>query len=773
MTRFSVLVGFESDWACGTGRGRHGAVDLTVARDRRGLPHVPGKTLKGVWRDACETVARGLDEGPGGTWSSWVDHLFGAQATTGTGGTRATAGILAVRPATLHPAQERHLGAALAARPHEPLPPLAREHLVVQRWSTAITADGVADDDTLRNVERARAGLWLLSTCTSDGDLPWQSQLLLAAGARLVEHVGTSRRRGAGRCRLTLLGLPGLEGLLEEHADALAPGGMRQRPPSRAVDVPVVADSQLSPAGTPQRWRLRARVRLTTLLPVVVSMATRGNVVNSHDHVPGALLLPIVARALGPASTGLVRDGRLVVTDAHPVLRAASGTTVRALPTPRVLVSEQKGLAWRSDGRLVDVLTLDGPPGAVKPPREAWCAVSGPSGGRRVDLAGLPLEQRAHAVIDDQAGRPTADAAGGLYVYEAIPAGHVLEAEVWDDGCLDDLVPSLFGEPREVEIGRSRRDDYGLARLEVLEPAIPAGAAPVHGVGTCDLWLTADAILEGPLGTEPTADGLAAEAQRLLRREVQEVVVRATAGETTVRRRESWSGVWGLPRPSIVALRGGSVVRLEFQPPVPAAALERVLARGLGARRSEGFGRAAILDPQRSWAAAAGTCERQSADTRSDADPLLPGVDEQIKQAASDIAAQVWRRRVVDAVYAAGPDDSTAWTGASTATSAQRGTLRAAALRLSTEPMAVQRWIRATRARPSVLRRWGSAELERLAEFAAQHSPRSTLDLLGLRVPLEGKAREALDAYALQVLLLRRLHLASLAADDAIEQEAP
>jgi len=40
------------------------------------LPFVPGKTLTGIWRDACERVALGLDDGAPGAWSRWIPFLL-------------------------------------------------------------------------------------------------------------------------------------------------------------------------------------------------------------------------------------------------------------------------------------------------------------------------------------------------------------------------------------------------------------------------------------------------------------------------------------------------------------------------------------------------------------------------------------------------------------------------------------------------------------------------------------------------------------------------
>ena len=72
-------VRFHSDWHIGSGFGRPKAVDRLVLRHAADdLPYVPGKSITGVWREACEAVARGLDEGAEhGRWQEWVAMIFG------------------------------------------------------------------------------------------------------------------------------------------------------------------------------------------------------------------------------------------------------------------------------------------------------------------------------------------------------------------------------------------------------------------------------------------------------------------------------------------------------------------------------------------------------------------------------------------------------------------------------------------------------------------------------------------------------------------------
>lgn len=54
-----VEISFKSKWHCGSGEGGV-LVDRLLSRDSRGLPYVPGSTLKGVVRESCEKLSRAL-----------------------------------------------------------------------------------------------------------------------------------------------------------------------------------------------------------------------------------------------------------------------------------------------------------------------------------------------------------------------------------------------------------------------------------------------------------------------------------------------------------------------------------------------------------------------------------------------------------------------------------------------------------------------------------------------------------------------------------------
>jgi len=177
---FTVTLTMVSDWHIGTGAGIPGSVDRVIVRDDRGLPMVPAKTLTGVWRDACELVALGLDDGAGnGGWCRLVEAVFGDQPALreeATGDPPRPA-ALSVRPARLPDG----LRAALAPGAAAPF----RDALTFVKPGVEIDPDsGRARTKSLRMEEVARRGAVLTAPCTLD--LPTADPALRNAAAALL-----------------------------------------------------------------------------------------------------------------------------------------------------------------------------------------------------------------------------------------------------------------------------------------------------------------------------------------------------------------------------------------------------------------------------------------------------------------------------------------------------------------------------------------------------------------------------------------------------------
>jgi len=601
---------------------------------------------------------------------------------------------------------------------------MLRQGLVHTRFGVRIDhATGVAEDDTLREAERARAGLVLHSELQWPGEMPWDVEMVLRSGASLLTHIGSSRRRGAGQCVVTLAGDPNrLDLLLSRLESELLAGteGFGQAHPSSPENIDESTAGSASAASTgeptdhaPQALRHRARVTLTTTLPVLAARDVQGNTIRGLDHIPGALVLPVVARAVGPAAFAMIREARLVVTDATPAAESTQGGVLRCLKTPLHLAAEDKGEGWRTTGALVD-LSATGPAAPGVKPVRGWC-VGNPKNG--LNLTSTALESRAHAVMDDRHQRP---GEAGLYVYEAIPAGSVLAFDIWDDGSIDDgTLSALDGE---VSFGRARDSDYGAATLAVELMAADDRPAAVDTLEDATLWLTSDALLLDDLGVgSPTVATLVGHLVSALDPHPTtqaELGAEVIGSWTAVVRRESWSAVLGLPRLSAPALAAGTVLRVRFTRAVARVDLERVLAAGVGQRLSEGMGRLEMYTGP----------TRDGFRVKTARHPRLaePGVEvaapwggDVTHEAWTIISQQVWRGEILRRVrQLASRKESREVVIGPKATKAQVGTLRTACRALGHDSQALSRWVEATQADDARRRRWGDNQVGAIAALA-------------------------------------------------------
>lgn len=193
-----LVIHISSYWHAGTGRGHGSALDAAVHRDGRGLPALPGRTVKGLVRDAVHRWESFGGFGPPESGLPTVtERLFGPY---GSDGSDTWPGLLRFSDAELAPDVAEYL-----ARHPELVDPLFRSH-----FSTAVDpATGTARDGSLRGVELV-IPLTLLSTITTvevarHRDLLgcWPDRVREALP--LVQGVGSARSRGLGRaeCALT------------------------------------------------------------------------------------------------------------------------------------------------------------------------------------------------------------------------------------------------------------------------------------------------------------------------------------------------------------------------------------------------------------------------------------------------------------------------------------------------------------------------------------------------------------------------------------------
>jgi len=281
MITLDIHIRLVSDAEPGSGFGTEMVNDL-VPRDGVGRPVIPGSHLKGLLREALQTMEETLDL-PG----DLVDCLFGAPGDPSSGGRQ---GVLRVPDAYVIPESVGNGGGVrLIAR-------------------TALSKWGTVAPGTLRTAEAVAAGVEF--RCKASVDAEPGSVLDLAARLAFlsVTAIGGGRTRGAGRCLIQIEGeqrTPGqLLRLLAKRRDETA--GLRARP---ALSIP---SAKKPPASKSVLLRLEFQSYDPVCCPetpVVANNVIRSGIVIPASAVQGALLSLLDRRDPELAAGCLEHDG--------------------------------------------------------------------------------------------------------------------------------------------------------------------------------------------------------------------------------------------------------------------------------------------------------------------------------------------------------------------------------------------------------------------------------------------------------------------------------
>ena len=314
----------------------------------------------------------------------------------------------------------------------------------------------------------------------------------------------------------------------------------------------------------------------------------------SHPYIPGSTIRgAIAARYLKGSSIGdlaadkvgrrLLLDGTTRFLNGYPLDSAGE----RTLPVPLSLVKEKRSEppTWA-----YDLSTDDGEAGLdePKPLGASFCRLT----GNCIELYSPLFHFSVHTQRDRQMGRAT-EQSGAIFRYEALESaqqfGAIILLDVPED--LQLIGPLLSGD---MLLGGSRSAGYGRVSVDVGEPSdtwLEAGGAPreIPAQQSFRITLLSDAIVRDGHGQWTTA--------------LSEKDVGSWLGVERVKVREVFtsSGVaggfnrkWGMPLPQVPNVRAGSVFVLQCDEPIRLDATGSLLTRGVGDRRTEGYGRVAL-----------------------------------------------------------------------------------------------------------------------------------------------------------------------------------
>lgn len=176
---------FFSDWHCGSGLAAGAEVDALVIKDKNGLPFVPGKTIKGLIREAYESISYFRNANN----ETDIITLFGENQ----GPESTTQGIVFFSNAELPESIAQQIIATEGLK----------QYMFRNIASTAIDPNGIAKDHSLRHIQTVIA-------CELHGtiqNIPQDTIPLMSDALKYIKRLGLNRNRGLGRCQFSIVSI--------------------------------------------------------------------------------------------------------------------------------------------------------------------------------------------------------------------------------------------------------------------------------------------------------------------------------------------------------------------------------------------------------------------------------------------------------------------------------------------------------------------------------------------------------------------------------------
>ncbi len=350
--------------------------------------------------------------------------------------------------------------------------------------------------------------------------------------------------------------------------------------------------------------------RATLLEPLLATrIAGDPNSGVSYPYVPGSLVRGAAVaaymreKAIAALDAGveevrrLFFDGRTRYLNAYPV----DARGVRTLPTPRSLFHVKGEETSIYDFAIKTIAEVDDEKVqfvAAAKESQPFCWME----DNHIFFIAPERRINVHTQRDRVKGRAT-DESGAVFQYDALEEGQTFAGWVLVDEDVDvELASSLL---RCISrLGGSSNSGYGRVSVEVDTPQdaqawreIPERIVPIDAGETFVVTLLSDTLVRDAI-TGQYSWNLQPALQRLLGVEIERVQMAAGEEEQrSVWRLEEVGGfnrTWGLPLPQAQAIAGGSAFVFRARANILPETISGAEWRGIGERRSEGFGRLAF-----------------------------------------------------------------------------------------------------------------------------------------------------------------------------------
>jgi CRISPR/Cas system CSM-associated protein Csm3 (group 7 of RAMP superfamily) len=178
--KISYTIKFLSDWHAGSGLSSGAEADSSVIKCSKNLPYLPGKTIKGLFKDALLDI--GVIE------KSTIDRLLGYELKQGEKLVSTIPGSLFFSNATL----EREVSNEISYE--------MSNFLYRNQASTCINNKGIASSGSLRTIQVCiPVTLEGFIDGVNDDDVKF-----IEKAFKYIRHVGVNRNRGLGRCQFKI-----------------------------------------------------------------------------------------------------------------------------------------------------------------------------------------------------------------------------------------------------------------------------------------------------------------------------------------------------------------------------------------------------------------------------------------------------------------------------------------------------------------------------------------------------------------------------------------
>lgn len=180
--KIKYTITFLSDWHAGSGLGSGADADAVVIKDKDNLPYLPGKTIKGLIKDAIKDI---MEVQPKLVDKETFIELFGEYVPSEK---KSDMGKLFFSNAELIKSDKQSISKEMSS------------YLYRNVVSTKIDENGVAKSGTLRTMEVC---IPVVLEGYIDG-LPSNDAKLFELSFKYLRHVGVNRNRGLGRCHFEI-----------------------------------------------------------------------------------------------------------------------------------------------------------------------------------------------------------------------------------------------------------------------------------------------------------------------------------------------------------------------------------------------------------------------------------------------------------------------------------------------------------------------------------------------------------------------------------------